>query len=115
MSEEINYLDLIILRKIDAESSIEKFGTQINTSYFETANLLGTMKIKGLLDIQSSIGGQSPILITGDGRDLLSEAVRKAAEPPDTLDQAILHALAGGAFSSTSASRLLYLQLAFAF
>lgn len=97
MSEEINYLDLIILRKIDAESTIEKFGTQINTSYFETANLLGTMKIKGLIDIQTSIGGQSPIVITGDGRDLLSEAVKKAAEPPDTLDQAILHALAGGA------------------
>ncbi len=96
MVDDINYLDLLVLRKMDAESTVEKFGSSINTSFFETANLLGTMKIKGLLDIQSSIGGQSPLVITGDGRDLLSEAMRKSVEPTDTLDQAILHALAGG-------------------
>ncbi len=96
MEEEINYLDLLVLKKIDAESSVERFGSHINTSFFETANLLGGMKIKGLIDIQSAIGGQSPIVITGCGTDIIAEAERKYAEPLDTLDQAILHTLASG-------------------
>ncbi|MFH1095731.1 MAG: hypothetical protein V1728_05945 [Candidatus Micrarchaeota archaeon] len=96
MEEEINYLDLLILKKIDAESSVERFGSHINTSFFETANLLGGMKIKGLIEIQTAIGGQSPITITGYGTDIIAEAERKYAEPLDTLDRAILHTLAGG-------------------
>lgn len=96
-SRDINYLDLLILRKIDAEATVEKFGGYINTSFFETANLLGTMKLKGLVDIESSIGGRSPLIITGEGRDTLARASQKAGEPLDTLDHAILHALAGGA------------------
>jgi len=63
MGEELTYLDLLVLRKIDSDSSVEKFGQQINTSFFETANVLGTMKIKGFVDIQSSIGGQSPLVV----------------------------------------------------
>jgi hypothetical protein len=116
MSDDITYLDLLILRKVDAESTVEKFGSQINTSFFEAANLLGTMKIKGLIDIQSSIGGQSPLVITGDGRDLLAEATRKSTEPSDTLDQAILHALAGGVgdlYSLQSAINIRSRDLAF--
>ena len=94
--EDTNYLDLIILKKIDASSSVEKFGTLINTSFFETANLLGTLKVKGLLDIQSSMGGQSPVSLTGEGKELLEHASRKAAEEFDDLDIAILSAMAGG-------------------
>lgn len=93
---EVNYLDLIILAKLDADSTVEKFGSQINTSFFETANLMGTLKIKGLLDIQSSIGGRSPLILTGEGKDVLTQATARSQEPLDTLDQAILHALAGG-------------------
>ncbi|MCX6772534.1 MAG: hypothetical protein NTV88_02060 [Candidatus Micrarchaeota archaeon] len=47
---ELSFLDIAILRKIDAESSVEKFGSMINTSFFETANLLGTTKIKGYMN-----------------------------------------------------------------
>lgn len=97
MGEELTYLDLLVLRKVDSDSSVEKFGQQINTSFFETANVLGTMKIKGLVDIQSSIGGQSPLVITGTGSDVLATAMQKAAEPIDSLDQAILKAIGGGA------------------
>ena len=97
MSEELTYLDFLVLRKLDAESTVERFGTHINTSFFETANVLGTMKIKGLLDIQSSIGGQSPLVITGTGQDVLATAMQKAAEPLDALDHAILKAIGAGA------------------
>ncbi len=94
--EELTYLDLVVLRKIDKDSTVEKFGTSINTSFFEAANMLGTMKVKGLLNIETSVGGQSPLSITGEGRDMLEQASRKAAEPIDMLDEAILHSLAGG-------------------
>jgi len=97
MGDEITYLDLLVLRKVDAEATVEKFGQQINTSFFEAANILGTMKIKGLVDIQSSIGGQSPLVVTGTGTDALATAMQKAAEPIDSLDQAILKAIGGGA------------------
>ncbi|MFH1306355.1 MAG: hypothetical protein ABIH83_01700 [Candidatus Micrarchaeota archaeon] len=96
MGDDITYLDLLILKKIDSESTVEKFGTQINTSFFETANILGSMKIKGLIDIQSSIGGNSPLTITEGGRELISNAIQKAGEPIDTLDQTILSALVAG-------------------
>ena len=96
MADEINYLDLIVLRKMDAESTVEKFGSTINTSFFETANLLGTMKIKGLVDIHSSIAGHSPLVITGEGQDFLALAMQKASEPLDALDRAALSAIGAG-------------------
>lgn len=96
MADDINYLDLLILKKIDADSTVERFGTQINTSFFDTANILGTMKMKGLIDIESSLGGQSPLTITGEGKDIISLAIQKSSEPIDSIDQAILNALVAG-------------------
>ncbi len=94
---ELSFLDLAILKKIDAESSVEKFGSIINTSFFETANLLGTIKIKGYIGIESSIGGISKVTLTDAGSSILQVAGQRTAEPIDPLDNAILHALAGGA------------------
>ena len=90
MTNNINYLDIIILKNIDDNSTVEKFGPIINTSFFETANILGSMKVKGLIDIQSSIGGLSPIVVLDAGRDVISMAIKKAAEPLDDLDYEIL-------------------------
>lgn len=94
---ELSFLDLAILKKIDAESSVEKFGSLINTSFFETANLLGTIKIKGYVGIESSVGGISKVTLTDAGSSILSVAEQRTHEPIDPLDNAILHALAGGA------------------
>ncbi|MFA4983239.1 MAG: hypothetical protein WC588_03410 [Candidatus Micrarchaeia archaeon] len=94
---ELNFLDLVILQKVDAESSVEKFGSMINTSFFETANLLGTVKIKGYINIESSLGGISKVTLTEAGSALLLVAEQRAKEPIEPLDNAILHALAGGA------------------
>src|SRR3989338_7476510 len=93
---ELNFLDIVILRKIDAESSVEKFGSMINTSFFETANLLGTVKIKGYINIESSVGGISRVTITDAGTSILAVADQRAKEPVEPLDNAILHAVAGG-------------------
>ena len=93
---ELSFLDIAILRKIDAESSVEKFGSMINTSFFETANLLGTTKIKGYINIESSVGGISKVTITDAGSSILAVADQRSKEPVEPLDNAILHAVAGG-------------------
>ncbi|MFA6489871.1 MAG: hypothetical protein WCT52_04275 [Candidatus Micrarchaeia archaeon] len=93
---ELNFLDLAVMKKIDAESSVEKFGSIINTSFFETANLLGTIKIKGYISIESSLGGISRVTITDAGTSILAVAEQRAKEPIEPLDNAILHAVAGG-------------------
>lgn len=93
---ELSFLDLAILRKIDAESSVEKFGSIINTSFFETANLLGTIKIKGYINIESSLGGISKVTITDAGTSILAMADQRARDQIEPLDNAILHALASG-------------------
>jgi len=95
--DELNFLDLAILKKVDSEASVERFGSIINTSFFETANLLGTVKIKGYVNIESSVGGISKVTLTEAGSALLSVAEQRAKEPIEPLDNAILHALAGGA------------------
>jgi len=94
---ELTFLDLVILKRIDANSSVENFGSTINTSFFETANLLGTVKIKGYVNIETSLGGISKVTITDAGMGILTLAEKKAAEPIEPLDNALLHALAGGA------------------
>jgi hypothetical protein len=94
---ELTFLDLVVLKKIDPESSVEKFGSTINTSFFETANLVGTIKIKGYIDIEPSLGGMSKIALTEAGQAILLMAEKKATEPIEPLDNAIIHALAGGA------------------
>ena len=94
---ELTFLDLAILKRIDANSSVENFGSTINTSFFETANLLGTVKIKGYVNIETSIGGISKVTVTDAGMGILTLAEKKAAEPSEPLDSALLHALAGGA------------------
>jgi len=94
---ELTFLDLVILKKIDANSSVENFGSVINTSFFETANLIGTVKIKGYVNIETSVGGISKVTITDAGQGILTLAEKKAAEPIEPLDNALIHALAGGA------------------
>jgi DNA-binding MarR family transcriptional regulator len=95
---EITYLDVVLLRKIvrDPEAAIERFGSKINTSFFEAANMLGTLKVKGYVDLNPTIGGMSKITLNDDGRFVLSTCEDKAKEPLDLLDDAILRSLASG-------------------
>jgi len=93
---ELTFLDIAILHRIDEDTYIEKFGSRINTSFFETANLLGTMKIKGLIDFEQSIGGNSKVSLASKGKYILEVAEKKSKEQLDNLDSTILTAIAKG-------------------
>ena len=93
---ELNFLDLVILYRIDENSTMENLRTVINASFFEAANILGTMKVKGLIDIKSSVGGASSVTLAPGGVGALDTADAKALEQPDQLDDAILHTLSTG-------------------
>jgi len=96
MSDEINFVDLMALSKIGPDSVVEKFGGLINSSFFDASNILGTLKVKGLIDFTTSFPGQSAITITDAGKQLMKEADSKSAEPFDQLDFTLLTHLSGG-------------------
>lgn len=95
--ENLTFLDLVILRRIDKDSTVEKFGSSINTSFFESANLLGGLKVKGLITFTQSIGGQSPMSITEKGYEFMKEGDDKAKGRVTTLDKSILNEIGAGA------------------
>ncbi|MEM2963043.1 MAG: hypothetical protein QXW70_01015 [Candidatus Anstonellales archaeon] len=94
--DELTFLDLAVLRRIDDDTVVERFGSKINTSFFESANLLGSMKVKGYIDFETVLGGMSKVSLTESGRHLLKRATEKAQEDLDSLDDTILAAIGRG-------------------
>ncbi len=92
----INFIELISLSRVGPDSSVEKFGSVINSSFVDAANVLATMKQKGLIDFVTSFPSQSMLKITEQGMQTISEANQKATEQPDVLDNAILVQLLKG-------------------
>ena len=104
MSDEITFLDLMALTKIKPDTVVEKFGGLINSSFFDASNVLGALKIKGLIDFTTTFPGQSAITLTEGGKRLIQDADEKAKLPFDQLDLAILIQLSGGKRSFTDLS-----------
>ena len=96
MTDEINFMDLMALKKFSPDSVVEKFGSLVNSSFFDASNMLGSLKIKGLVDFTTAVPGQNHIEITEIGKQLLNDAEAKAAMPFDQLDLEILKNLSGG-------------------
>ena len=96
MGEDVDFVDLSALKKIQPDTMVEKFGSTINSSFFDASNVLGTLKIKGLVDFTSSIGGQNAITITDEGKKALEGADSRSMEPIDNLDSSILMQLSSG-------------------
>ncbi len=96
MPNEINFIDLVMLRRIKPDTTVEKFGGLINSSFFDASNALGTLKIKGLVDFTTYVPGQNAITITAMGKQLLDESDTKAKMPFDQLDLTILKQLSTG-------------------
>ncbi|MEM0124098.1 MAG: hypothetical protein QXF41_00950 [Candidatus Micrarchaeaceae archaeon] len=92
----INFLDLACLTKITPETTVEKFGGIINSSFYDVANITGTLKQKGLVDFTSNYPGPNGLVITDAGKQLLAEADAKSAEAFDEFDGEILRQLSGG-------------------
>ncbi len=100
MDEDIGFLDVVLISRIDNDTTLENFGGRVNTTYFEAANLMGTLKVKGLVTFEQSVGGQSPVKITDKAKRILGLMNEKSEEQFTDLDTAILRAIASGANNS---------------
>jgi hypothetical protein len=96
MADELNFLDLVALSNITPGLVVEKFGGKINSSFFDGSNILGTLRIKGLVDFTANFPGQSIISLTESGKSIIAEAEERAKAPFDAVDFAIVAQLQGG-------------------
>lgn len=96
MAEELTLLDLLVIEKMEKNTLIDAFGSQINSSFFDTAALMGTLQVKGLIEIKATIG-KSVANRTQFGDEIIKRAQARAEEPLDELDHAILKIIAAGA------------------
>lgn len=94
--KDITFTDLVVLEKLEGEVSLESFGGHINSSFFDTAAVMGTLQVKGLVSISSAIG-HSTARRTKAGDDVLLRAIEKGSEDIDELDHTILKVIAAGA------------------
>jgi len=98
MAEEkdVNFLDLACLLKITSDTTLERFGSTINASVFDAANLSGSLKQKGLVDFTAYYPGPNSISVTDLGKKYKEEAEAGSTSPIDPLDDEILRQLSGG-------------------
>ena len=82
LRDQLDFIDLIILEKLEKSSTLEGFGGQLNSSFFETAALLGNLQVKKLIEIKSAIG-RSTASRTKLGSELLFHAISEGDEPLD--------------------------------
>lgn len=94
--DELTFQDLALLEKIDEDTVVEKFGSRINSSFFDAANMLGTLKQKGYIDFKSSFPGPSEVFLTEKGKGVMALAREKGAQELDQLDEIILKKIADG-------------------
>jgi len=92
----VNFIELVALSRITADSTAERFGSLINSSFFDASNILATLKQKGLVDFVTAFPTQSTLKVTDGGNELLARARKKSTEPLDALDMAIMMQLSVG-------------------
>ncbi|MEM2974730.1 MAG: hypothetical protein QW112_03875, partial [Candidatus Micrarchaeia archaeon] len=95
MPADLNFLDIVMLEKIQGEAIMDSFSGMIGTSFFETAEVMGKMKVKGIVDIIPTIG-KSIVKRTPTGEMVLKQADAKVTEPLDELDYALMKTIASG-------------------
>jgi predicted transcriptional regulator len=96
MPDEITFFDLVALLKIKPGTTVERYGGLINSSFFDGANVLGTLSQKKLVSISTAMPDQNPITVTDIGKQLIGEAETKGKEDFDHLDLAILTQMSNG-------------------
>ncbi len=102
---DLEFIDVIVLKKIDADSTVESFGSRLG-GIFEAANILGGIKLKGYIDIHSIIGN-SPVLITDKGNSLLRDLDVHSKNPVSKIDLAVLDSIKKGFSEPKQISRML--------
>lgn len=96
LPKDLTIMDLVVLDKVEKDSVMDSFGGKLYSSFFDTASLMGTLQVKKLIQINSSIG-RSIVNRTDYGELVLISANDRAKEPLDSLDHAILKTIASGA------------------
>lgn len=96
MEDDFCYLDIIALKRIDAKTTIENFGAMFNLSFFEGANLLGSLKLRKLADAESKFPGPSAVKVSKEGLKLLKAVEKMAKDSLKEVDFAILKAIRQG-------------------
>lgn len=96
MPEEPNFLDLVCVLNITGDTTIERFGSIINASTFDGANIAGTLKQKGLIDFTSFYPGPNTMKTTDLAKALIAEADAKALTPFDALDESVIVQISNG-------------------
>jgi DNA-binding Lrp family transcriptional regulator len=93
--KELTFLDLMVLQRIGPDTTLERFGSKINSSYFDAANILGSIRLKGYVEIESSIGA-SKVSVSEAGKAILAMAEEKSHGEIDELDKRILGEVSRG-------------------
>jgi len=96
MPADLTFLDIVVLERIQGETVMEKFSGEIGSFFLETAELMGKMKMKGLIDFIESGVSRSVVKRTVSGETVLRQAEMRIAEPLDELDHAVIKAIASG-------------------
>lgn len=96
MPDEVNFVDLVALTKINPDTVAERFGGLINSSFFDASNILATLRQKGLIDFTTSFPGQSAVTVTELGKKVVGDAVKGAQGEFGELDLTILTQLSNG-------------------
>ncbi|MCL5122459.1 MAG: hypothetical protein M1279_00615 [Candidatus Marsarchaeota archaeon] len=96
MSSEPNFIDVVALTRITPQTYVENFGSAINSSFFDASNILGTLRMKKLVDFETNFPGQNEIKITETGNKLLQDLSAKAESEFDHLDMEIIEQLSKG-------------------
>lgn len=102
---DLEFIDVIVLKKIDADSTVESFGSRLG-GIFEAANILGGIKLKGYIDIHSIIGN-SPVIITEKGNLLLQDLDLHSRSTVTKIDKAVLDSIKDGFSEPKQISRML--------
>ncbi len=106
MSGDCEFIDIVALKRITPDTTVENFGPRISSSFFEAANLLGTLKLKGYIEIHSSVGN-SPVTLTERGRNLLKEAEDRSKKDITKIDEAVLSRIKKGIKSPKQIAEIL--------
>jgi hypothetical protein len=108
--DNVNFIDLIALMKIKPDTPVEKFGAEINASFFDSSNILGGLRTKGLVDFSVNFPDQNKIQLTDAGKQLLQDAEDKSTAEFDLLDMEILTQLSGTKRDITDISNTLNIR-----
>jgi hypothetical protein len=108
--DNITFMDLACLFKIAPDTTLERFGTIINASIFDAANISGGLKQKGLIDFTAYYPGPNSIAVTDAGKALKADADAKSTAVLDELDEEVLKQLSGGTRMPTELQSTLNLR-----